>query len=346
MKHINVALFVPDEGCPHRCSFCNQKTISGKVTPLEADEIDKAVQVALKNIGCNEGEIAFFGGSFTAIDRNYMTELLSRAYRYVEQGLFKGIRISTRPDCISEEILDILKKYGVTAIELGCQSMIDDVLLLNTRGHSEEDVVLSARLIKEYGFELGLQMMTGLYGDSDDGAVKTAEKIIALSPDTVRIYPTVVLEGTKLCELYRKGEYTPQTVEQAAELCKKLLVMFEEKGIKVIRLGLHSGGNVDEGFVAGAYHPAFREICESKIYFDKVLEAIKNEGISEGEIEITVGSSFVSMLTGQKRCNIKKLNEMGFKVKIIQNKEYEKYKLMVSSIIRESDYIHHPSVRG
>jgi len=329
LKHFNVALFVPDEGCPHRCSFCNQKTISGKVTPLKVEEIDKAVEIALGNIGCNEGEIAFFGGSFTAIDRAYMTALLERAYKYVTKGLFKGIRISTRPDCISREILDILRSYGVTAVELGCQSMDDRVLALNTRGHTQKDVCASAALIKEYGFELGVQMMTGLYGDSDEGALETAERLIALSPDTVRIYPTIVLEGTRLCELYRKGEYTPQSVESAAELCKKLIVMFEEKNIRVIRTGLHSGGNVEDGFVAGPYHPAFREICESMIYFDRVLAELEKNKIKQGRIEITVGTPFVSMLTGQKKSNILKLNEMGFEVKIVQNKEYEKYMVSV-----------------
>lgn len=329
MKHINVALFVPDAGCPHRCSFCNQKTISGKITPLRVEEIDLAVEVALKSIGCNEGEIAFFGGSFTAIDKSYMVSLLERAYSYVEKGLFKGIRISTRPDCIDDEVLGILARYGVTAIELGCQSMDDEVLLLNKRGHTENDVINAARLIKEKGFELGLQMMTGLFGDNDERAVKTAEKIIALCPDTVRIYPTIVLEGTDLCELYRKGLYAPQTVDEVAELCKKLLLMFEKNDIRVIRLGLHSGGNVEEGFVAGPYHPAFREICESRIYLDNVLSQIKEKDLTVGDIEITVGTSFVSMLTGQKKANILRLNEMGFKVKIVQNKEYEKYKVSV-----------------
>lgn len=329
MKHINVALFVPDEGCPHRCSFCNQKTISGKVTRLNVDEIDTAVEIAVKSIGCNEGEIAFFGGSFTAIDKEYMTLLLERAYKYVKAGLFRGIRISTRPDCINRDVLEILKHYGVTAIELGCQSMNDRVLELNRRGHTQRDVELSAALIKEYGFEFGVQMMTGLYGDSDEGSVETAERLIALSPDTVRIYPTIVLEGTMLCELYCKGEYNPQSVEEAAELCKKLLVMFESSDIKVIRLGLHSGGNVEEGFVAGPYHPAFREICESKIYLDNVLSQITERKIPQGKIEITVGSSFVSMLIGQKKANIIKLNNMGFEAKIVQNKEYEKYKVTV-----------------
>lgn len=329
MKHINVALFVPDMGCPHRCSFCNQKTISGKTHVPDAKDIEKAVETALNTVDCNEGEIAFFGGSFTAIDREYMLELLAKAKEYVDKGLFKGIRISTRPDCISDEILDILSFYGVTSIELGCQSMNDRVLSLNKRGHTAEDVVKAAEKIKKYGFEFGVQMMTGLFGDNDEGATETAEKLIALSPDTVRIYPTVVLENTELASLYEKGEYIPQSLDEAAELCAELLMMFHKEGIRVIRLGLHSGGNVEEGYVAGVYHPAFREICEGKIYMKLVLNEIKKNNIKSDAIEITVGKKYVSQLTGQKKCNLKKLAEMGFKVKIVQEETEEKYKVSV-----------------
>ena len=333
MKHINVALFVPDEGCPHRCSFCNQKTISGKTKRLEIADIDSAVETALKSADCNKGEIAFFGGSFTAIDKDYMISLLGRAKMYIDKGLFAGIRISTRPDCINEEILDILKSYGVTSIELGCQSMSDEVLILNNRGHSAEDVVKSAKLIKEYGFEFGVQMMTGLYGDSDKTAIETAKILISLRPDTARIYPTVVLENTELERLYKLGIYKPQTVEEAAELCSELLLMFHQADIKVIRVGLHSGGNVEDGFVAGAYHPAFREICESRIYLKKVLSEIKRQGIPEGEITVTVGTSFVSMMSGQKKANTEKLREMGYIIKIKQDKNMEKYEIKVGGKI-------------
>ena len=298
MKHINVALFVPDEGCPHRCS-------DGK------------------------GEIAFFGGSFTAISKEYMISLLERAKLYIDEGLFEGIRISTRPDCIDEEILTVLKEYGVTSIELGCQSMSDEVLLKNGRGHTADDVVKAAELIKSYGFELGVQMMTGLYGDSDEESIKTAEKLIALSPDTTRIYPTVVLEGTRLCELYENGEYMPQTVDEAAELCARLIPMFEKKGIRIIRLGLHSGGNVEEGFVAGAYHPAFREICESKIYLREILSIIEKDNIPKGKISLTVNKKCVSALVGQKRSNIEKLRSMGYVCNIEQNETHKKYEVSV-----------------
>lgn len=333
MKHINVALFVPDEGCPHRCSFCNQKTISGKTKRLTVEDIDSAVETALESADCNKGEIAFFGGSFTAIDREYMITLLKRAKMYIDKGLFAGIRISTRPDCISREILDILKFYGVTSIELGCQSMSDEVLKLNNRGHSSDDVIKSAKLIKEYGFEFGVQMMTGLYGDSRFTAINTAEKLIALSPDTARIYPTVVLENTELERLYRVGEYTPQTVDEAADICSELLLMFHNADIRVIRVGLHSGGNVEEGYVAGAYHPAFREICESRIYLRKVLDEIKRQNIKEGEITVTVGNSFVSMMSGQKKANTEKLREMGYKLKIKQDSKLKKYEVKVGGKI-------------
>ncbi len=329
MKHINVALFVPDEGCPHRCSFCNQKTISGKTVPLTVDDIEKAVETALSSLECGEGEIAFFGGSFTAIEREYMLSLLKKGREYVEKGLFKGIRISTRPDCINEEILSLLKKNKVTSIELGCQSMDDEVLLLNERGHTSADVVKAAALIKKYGFEFGVQMMTGLYGDTREKSIETAKKLIFLKPDTARIYPTVVLQNTALASLYEKGEYTPQSTEEAADLCAELLLMFHEADIKVIRLGLHSGGNVEEGFVAGAYHPAFREIAESRIYLRKIKEEIETQKITNGKIEITVGSSYISMASGQKKSNINELSLMGYTAKIKGNSEYKKYEVSV-----------------
>ncbi len=329
MKHINVALFVPHAGCPHACSFCNQKTISGKSRPLQLEDIDEAVKTALSTADCNKGEIAFFGGSFTAIDRDYMVSLLERAKHYIDKGLFHGIRISTRPDCIDEDILSVLKHYGVTAIELGCQSMDSEVLELNKRGHTAEDVVSAARLIKAYGFEFGVQMMTGLLGDTDEKCIETAKELVALSPDTARIYPTVVLEGTELAELYAKGLYTPQSVEDASDLCAELLMLFRLSGVRVIRLGLHSGGNIEEGYVAGAYHPAFREICESKIYLRKVLDAIENGRVPKGEIEITVGSKYVSMLTGQKKSNMNYLKDRGYICKIRQDETMEKYEIIV-----------------
>jgi len=225
-------------------------------------------------------------------------------------------------------ILNLLKKYGVTAIELGAQSMSDKVLQMNDRGHTAADVVRASALIKEHGFELGLQMMTGLYGDTGESAIETAEKIISLKPETVRIYPTVVLENTRLASLYEKGEYTPQTVDEAVKLCSKLLDMFNEASIKVIRLGLHSGGNVEEGFVAGAYHPAFRELCESRLYLEKCRKLIKDNNIT-GNIIIYVSPFEISKMTGQKRSNIESLSQMGVYTKIKPDAKLGKYMLRI-----------------
>ena len=182
-------------------------------------------------------EIAFFGGSFTAIDPDYRLALLKTAHAACETYGFAGIRCSTRPDAIDDERLTVLKQYGVTAIELGAQSMDGEVLLLNRRGHTAKDVENAARLIRAYDFELGLQMMTGLPGDSDAKAMKTVERLLALKPDTMRIYPTIVLENTPLCDLYRAGKYTPQTLKDAVLLCAKLIPMIEQRGVKLIRVG-------------------------------------------------------------------------------------------------------------
>ena len=244
MKHVNVGLFVPHNGCPHQCTFCNQRAISGQSKQVTPSDVDEAVKIAMNNPDSRGGEIAFFGGSFTAIDRDVMVGLLKSANKYVENGSFKGIRCSTRPDAIDDEICRILKLYGVTAVELGAQSMSDEVLRLNRRGHTSQDVINASEMLKSYGFELGLQMMTGLYGSTDEDSIETAKKIIALKPATVRIYPTVVLENTELAKLYKSGKYQPETVDSAAELCAKLLLMFNEADITVIRTGLHSVDNI------------------------------------------------------------------------------------------------------
>ena len=332
MKHINVSLFVPHSGCPHQCSFCNQKAISGHHKQVTPEDVDRAAEIALENPLSSGGEIAFFGGSFTAIDRETMISLLQAAYKYISDGSFKGIRISTRPDAIDSEICDILASYGVTAVELGAQSMDDRVLKLNRRGHTAEDVIKASEMLKARGFELGLQMMTGLYGSSDEESIETAKKIITLNPSTVRIYPTVVLENTPLAELYRQGVYTPQTVENAAELCARLLLMFHEADITVIRTGLHSGGDVEGEYIAGAYHPAFKELCEGKIYFGKAVEFLKENKIGKGSISIFVSPDAVSKMTGQKKTNIIRLRELGYNAKVLADSTIEKYKV---NIIKE-----------
>ncbi len=329
MRHINVGLFVPHNGCPHQCTFCNQRAISGQSRQVTPADIDEAVRVAMKNPDSRGGEIAFFGGSFTAIDRTVMTGLLDAAYRYVKDGSFKGIRCSTRPDAIDDEVCRILKSCGVTAVELGAQSMNDGVLRLNRRGHTAADVVRASEMLKSYGFELGLQMMTGLYGSIDEDSIDTARKIMALQPQTVRIYPTVVIRNTELAELYESGEYVPQTVDSAAKLCAELLLMFDEAKITVIRTGLHSGGGVEADYVAGAYHPAFKELCEGEIYFKRAVEFIEHNGIPQGDITVSVSPNAVSKMTGQKKINIQKLSELGYNAKVKGDSKIQGYQVYI-----------------
>lgn len=312
MKKGNISLFIPHLGCPHKCSFCNQNTITGKQIQPSADDVRAAVETALRKKNYDY-EIAFFGGSFTAIDREYMLSLLKAAYDYVKDGRVNGIRISTRPDCIDEEVLDILKKYGVTSIELGAQSMDDEVLRANFRGHTAEDVENASRLIKSYGFELGLQMMTGLYLDTDEKAIETAKKLIALSPDTIRIYPTVVLKNTYLAKLYEDEIYKPQTVDDAANLCTKIVPMFEKVGIRVIRLGLHSSPELKKNMIAGAFHDSFGEIVKSRYMLNKILK------YPPADYEIVVNSKSVSQLKGQQKRNIYFLMEEGYNIKVTVN---------------------------
>lgn len=314
MKKGNISIFVPHQGCLCQCSFCNQKTITGKTSAPTADDVKSAVETALKRKNF-EYEIAFFGGSFTAIDRKYMTELLDAAYPYVKNGQVNGIRISTRPDCIDGEILELLKKYGVTSIELGAQSMDDNVLEANRRGHTSGDVENASALIKKYGFELGLQMMTGLYKDTVEGAIKTAEKIIALSPDTVRIYPTVVLKNTYLAELYKAEKYNPPDAFASAELCAKLVPMFENAGIKIIRLGLHSSEDIKKNMLAGGFHDSFGELVKSRLMVEKIL------ALPPGDYQITVNPKSLSKLKGNGKSNIYLLMERGYNIKIITSND-------------------------
>lgn len=273
----------------------------------------------LKNESINS-EIAFFGGSFTAIDKEYMLELLDATKPYIDK--FKGIRISTRPDCIDEQILQILKSYKVTSIELGAQSMNDDVLKANDRGHTSNEVYKASELIKKHGFSLGLQMMTGLYKSTYELDIDTARQFVSIKPDTVRIYPTITMKNTKLHELYLSNEYTVSNIEDSVSLCAQLLQMFEDNDIKVIRLGLHHSESLIKDMVAGPYHPAFRELCESQIMYNKLL-ALLDSADKKNTYTVFVSGSCVSKMIGNKKSNIKKLFELGYNINIVQSDSME-----------------------
>lgn len=321
MKKGNISIFVPHIGCPNKCSFCNQNTITGHTNAPTPQDIVNAVETALQRSDEFEFEIGFFGGSFTAIDRDYMISLLEAAKPYVESGAVRGIRCSTRPDCIDDEVLTLLKEYGVTTIELGAQSMDDGVLLKNMRGHTSKDVRNASELIKKYKIDLGIQMMTDLYGSSLKLDRRTAREIIKLKPDMVRIYPTVVLKNTYLARLYKEGKYTCTPLKTTVALCAQLVTMFEEKGIKVIRVGLHASKDIKNNMLAGGYHDCFGQLVQSRMMANKIKE------YPRGKYDVYVNKKSESTLLGVKKENITMLEEAGYDLNIIIDDSLDKNEL-------------------
>ena len=319
-KHANLAFFVPHNGCPQQCLFCNQNRISGADSTSTPQQVRAQCEAFLPAAGggARPTEIAFFGGSFTAIDREIQRGLLEAAAPFVRCGRAAGIRLSTRPDAIDPETLDFLAAYGVTAIELGAQSMLDSVLAANRRGHTAADIARASALVRSHParFELGLQMMVGMYGEQDPlaGALETARRLIALGPATARIYPTVVVENTPLCDLWREGKYRPLTVEQAALITARLLVLFEEAGVRVIRIGLHADESLRASTAVGPFHPAFGEIAQSILFFEK-MQALLIPG--EKELTVRVHPSRMSCAVGHGRRNLLAFARQGVTLRVL-----------------------------
>ena len=333
MKHCNIPIFVPHRGCPFDCVFCNQKHITGVLKDLDDEQIRSIIDEHLRTIPEDtEKEIAFFGGSFTGIEESVRKRYLQLAYEYVKKGAVSGIRISTRPDYIDEHILEQLKSFGVRDIELGVQSMDKEVLAASNRGHTPEDVKKASKLIKRYGFRLGLQMMTGLPKDTPEKSLKTADEIIALKPGCVRIYPTLVIEDTRLCEMYRAGEYAPQSLEDAVDLTAKLLEKFDKKNIPVIRVALAVTEEISPGgmYVAGPFHSAFRELCQSRIFYERIRAAAKRDST----VTAAVNPSDISKLIGNKKSNITRLkNEMNIDLIIKRDKRIKRGNIIIRDIL-------------
>ncbi|MCI8362482.1 MAG: radical SAM protein [Clostridia bacterium] len=314
-KEYIIPIFVPHLGCPHACVFCNQVKISGEQKQVRADDVKKTIEYYLDNFKDDNKlvEVAFFGGSFTAIDIDIQKELLEAANEYIERGLVNSIRISTRPDAIDKNILKILKKYNVKTIELGVQSANNYILKKAERGHTFEDVKKASKLINRYGFILGHQMMVGLPESTELDEINTAKALIKLKPKIVRIYPVLVIKGTKLEEQYDNGEYTPLTVVQAVERSKEVANLFNKKKIKIIRIGLQNTdeicepGSKNSEVVAGPYHPAFRQLVEGEMWYDAIVYKIKKFNTKVKEVEIKANPEDINNIIGHKKENIEKL---------------------------------------
>ncbi len=321
-KNYIIPIFVPHKGCPHDCIFCNQKRITSQIKELSFEDIDEIISQYIKTINRPDAniEIAFFGGSFTAIPRDEQDLYLSVAYKYLKNGEVNSIRLSTRPDYINEEILRNLKKFSVSIVELGAQSLDDDVLRLCQRGHNAEDVVNAVNLLKKEGFIVGIQLMVGLPKDNEEKCLNTTRKVVELKPNIVRIYPTLVIKDTYLEYMFKSGIYTPLKLHEAVSICKKMLILLEGNEINVIRIGLQPTDDMQVGknIVAGPYHPAFRQLVESQIYKDMMDSILSGKTIKPNSyIVINFNQKDYSNIIGQKKSNFEYLKNKYPNAKII-----------------------------
>ena len=313
-KFKNIPVFVAHKGCPNSCVFCNQIKISGAKDEINEENLRKLLSEAVEKVGNSRTQIAFFGGSFTGIDKEIMERYLSIANEYVRKYALDGIRLSTRPDYIDGGILNILRSYGVKTIELGVQSMDDRVLLINERNMTSDIIRKSCNLIKEYGFELGVQLMTSMYGSDYETDIYSAREAVKLNPDFVRVYPTVVISGTKLFELWQTGKYKTRTLDETVEICAEILGIFEDNGIEVIRMGLMTNEDINCEKVIGAYHPAFGELVFAKRYYDIISKKLKSKETANKILTIFCPNTLTSKIAGHKKSNIERLkSEYGFK---------------------------------
>lgn len=313
----NLSIFISLQGCPYQCIYCDQRKISGEQTMSPA----KAAAILEKEIPRwrakkMQGEIAFFGGTFTGLPISQMREYLDVAFLYVRAGVVDGIRISTRPDCIDKTILNLLAEYGVTHIELGVQSLDDEVLRASGRGYTCDIVAQSAKMILDAGFTLGMQMMPGLPADTAEKSMDTARKIISLGARETRIYPTLVIRDTPLAKLYEDGKYSPLKTEEAVDLVATLKTLFEDNGVKVLKVGLHSG-EIEKEIIAGPFHPAFGQLVKSKICCEKIRRFCLEKKLRDTVLYVRPKQYDSSDIIGQYRSNVQLFEEeFGISLKI------------------------------
>ena len=316
-KQYIIPIFVPHLGCPNDCIFCNQKSISGQKKNITKEETKKIIDDYLENIkeenARNRNSI--FWRKFYSNRKEKQEELLKVAYEYIENGKVESIRISTRPDAIDKEELKMLKKYKVKTIELGVQSANDYILKRANRGHTFADVKKASKMIRWNGFRLGHQMMVGLPESTRIDEINTAKALVKLKPKMIRIYPVLVVKNTKLEEEYNQGIYEPLSIVQAVEVCKDIVRIFANKNIDIIRIGLQNTDEITDPnndkseVVAGPYHPAFRQLVESAMWYDAIVGKIKKLNVKVKEVEVTVNPIDANNVIGHKKENILKLKD-------------------------------------
>ncbi len=329
IKYCNIPIFIPQLACPHQCVFCNQEKISNTFVIPTSDDITNTIENYLTTLSKDTFiNIAFFGGSFTAIPKNDMINYLKIGHSFIKSGKVNGIRISTKPDYINDAILDILEQYGVTAIELGAQSTNDKVLVKSGRGHKFDAIENAAKLIKARNFELGLQMMLGLPHDTLELSLQTAKDIVRLKADTTRIYPTIVVQGTVLEKMYKNNQYQPLSLDDAVFWSKEVLKIFLEAGVKVLRVGLHPSDELEIGksLISGPIHPSFKEMVLTEIWND----ILKNQELKKEKTTIYVAEKQLNYAIGYKAKNRKEFQKNGFDINFLADNFLKDFNFHVS----------------
>jgi histone acetyltransferase (RNA polymerase elongator complex component) len=323
-QHYNIPVFIPHLGCPFQCIFCNQNKIASTQAVPGLSDINRIIEEHLSTIKTSGEniELAFFGGSFTAIDYKLQEKYLSAVEPYLKSGRIGSIRISTRPDYIDNDILRFLARYGVKTIELGVQSFSDEVLKASGRGYSLDDVFKASHLIKSCGFKLGIQLMIGLPGDNYQWDMESTRLAITLDPDMVRIYPTLVIAETSLERLFKEKKYSPLDLPTATLICKDMFLEFQRYGIDVIRMGLQPGEELrSPGTVlAGPFHPSFGEIVEQEVFKEQALRTIeryRKETVVDRDLVLLVHKRDISKMTGLRKRNLFYLQEY-FKLRTLK----------------------------
>jgi histone acetyltransferase (RNA polymerase elongator complex component) len=312
--HMIVPVFIPHQGCPYRCVFCNQTDITGNQAKADEKKLDATLTTYLGDVPLDQlppnREVAFYGGSFTGLPEERQESLLKKVQPWIQQGRVNAIRLSTHPLFIDEDRLALLKKYGVDRIELGIQSTDPNVLELSGRPCSLDTVKSAVDLIRKNKFRLGLQLMSGLPGDTDQTFSQTVDDLLSLEPDFARLYPTLVIRHTELYQMYREGKFTPWSLDRTVDNLKIAVKKFRAKNIPVIRLGLHPDPSLLENLVAGPYHPSLRYLVDCKISLDEMIENIRERKTIDGRVKFRVPSKRISVYIGHNRENIKMLKNM------------------------------------
>lgn len=337
-KHVNIPIFIPHLGCPNNCVFCNQHTISGH-GEFNILDVEREIENALSTVSADTPtEIAFFGGSFTGIDRSLMISLLDIAQKYVDGGRVSQIRLSTRPDYIDGEILSILSRYAVRTVELGLQSLEDKVLMASKRGHGKDCAERACREIKRAGFELVGQMMIGLPLSDAENEIYTAKRICELGADAARVYPTVVFADTELADMTERGAYTPLALDDAVSRTKNVLDVFDKAGVPCIRVGLCASENLSDASraIAGANHVAIGEMAMSELYLERICRQLDTMSVYGGGVNIYVARGATSKAVGQKKRNkVKICEKYGLEwVKVLEKNEIIGYNIIIEHCAR------------